>query len=170
MIPVAETSSCLFSAFFSRATSGWRPLYMGTMSQVCLSPAHCRARRQEDVHAFVSGSHEPLGLFGKGILTHLAEGTEANHLVDDAGRVHLQLLFVAAQVLHQELDHAVLLDGRPAALLWSHDNPVKGDRESVQTASFVCDLKKMYFQSIYSDCLNLILTLADDKRPADFNV
>lgn len=115
---------------------------MGTMSQVCLSPAHCRARQQEDVHALISGSHEPLGLFGKCILTHLAGGTEANHLVDDAGRVHLQLLLVAAEVLHQELDHAVLLDGRPAALLWSHGNPVNGDRGNVLTASFVCDFKK----------------------------
>lgn len=68
----------------------------------------------------------------------MAGGTEANHLVDDAGRVHLQLLLVAAEVLHQELDHAVLLDGLPAALLWSHDNPVNGDRESVFFNSLLC--------------------------------
>lgn len=96
---------------------------MGTMSQVCLSPAHCGARQEEDVHGLISGSHQPLGLFGKCIVTQMADRMEANHLVDDAGRMHLQLLLVTAEVLHQELDHALLLDRRPAALLWSHNTP-----------------------------------------------
>lgn len=52
MIPVAETRSCLLSAFFSSRTSGCRPLNWGTMSQVCLSPAHYKARQW--VHSYSS--------------------------------------------------------------------------------------------------------------------
>lgn len=121
MIPVTETRSSLLLAFFSRETSGWRPLYWGTVSQVCLSPAHCRVTQQEDVQTDPSAVVQSLrDLFGKCILRQRVRGTEANHLVDGAGRVHLQLLVVAAEVFHQELDHALLLDGRPAALLSSY--------------------------------------------------
>lgn len=54
MIPVTETRSCVLLAFFSRETSGWRPLYWGTMLQVCLSPAHYRVTQQEDIQMDLS--------------------------------------------------------------------------------------------------------------------
>lgn len=132
MAPVVAASSCLLSACFSKVTSDCRPLFCRTRSRVCLSSAHwththtlqinptlmlytclpfiwspfhirgAKTRPCAAVKALQCRS-EPIG--------HRVRQLGEHYLEDGTGAVHLKLLVVAAEVLHQILDHSFALYG-----------------------------------------------------------